>query len=483
MTSWRNVACCILLSATTAGTVVAQFVEPKWPQQFTLERGERMSYGFVVGVPGAIVVNVTVAGQIAVALLKPDGSLAKNAQGAGAVRIEYTATKEDIAAGEAWRVALAEPSAGRGREAPSATPAPPAVSGSIAITHPAGDVRKVKLIVKQRPAPPARAPEQLDASLEAYRAAREAAQTAARAQRARTLQMKVTAAAAAVTQAGSPRPAPPGMTSRGAAAVAAQAGAATSTSKSAVDGTGSTSGGGAAPVGTNQPASVAPATAPVIASLDTAAGTPGDQFLVTGSGFGPPAGLEAHFIVGPQKDYLGTITYYSDGQIMVQVPNKEGLPQYGGKFYLRRGTNSSLLVPFRFDPKMDYVTLPVTSDRQFGGSGESFEIVENTVIAHYNSGFWCKDDDEFWKQLTLANGWVVDSAYVRQQKFGTRGAWISGDPGSKGDAYISVVTLGSSSPRTKVHWWCDEPWFSHISTGVHYWPVVVIRGPKGVPWQ
>lgn len=483
MTHWRLVSCCFLLSAASA--VGAQgFVEPKWPQQFTLDRAERMAFGFVVGEPGAIVVNVSARGQVAVVLLKPNGSVAKNVQGTGAVRIEYTATREDIAAGEAWRVALAEPSGGRGREARFATPTPPAVVGSIAITHPAGDVSKVKLIVKQRPAPPERAPEQLDASLEAYRAAREAAQTAARAQRAGTLQMKVKAAAAAVAQAGAPPLASRGMTSRGAAAVAAQAGAATSTSKSASEGTGSTGGGGTAPVGSNQPASVAPATAPVIASLDTAAGTPGDQFLVNGSGFSPAAGLEAHFIVGRQLDLLGTVTYFNDGQIIVQVPDKEGLPQYSGKFYLRRGTNSTRLVDFRFDPKMAYATLPVSTDRQLAGQAEqNVFYVDKAYIAHYSQAWSCKDDDEFWKQTTLANGWVVDSAYVKQQNFGARGAWISGDPGSKGDAYVSVVALGSSSPRLKVHWWCEEPFFARLSTAVHYWPVVIIRGPKGLPWQ
>jgi hypothetical protein len=102
MTRWRNALCCILMSAAAAGALDAQppaFVEPRWPQQFTLERGDHATYGIAVGAPGAIVVRANVKGAVFVSIVKPNGMVAKELQGVGTVVVDYVATKEDVATG------------------------------------------------------------------------------------------------------------------------------------------------------------------------------------------------------------------------------------------------------------------------------------------------------------------------------------------------------------------------------------------------
>jgi hypothetical protein len=239
-----------------------------------------------------------------------------------------------------------------------AAPAGTVISGTIAVEHPAGDPGKVKIAA----APAATAPSQfrLDAALAEVRSVRAKAVADGQAKRLRDLQPKLPPAA---FQAVSQR-----MTARAAGmpAVASRGGAATSTSQSA------STGGGAAPVGSNQPATVAQA--PVIASLDLSSGSPGQQVLVSGSGFGPTPGGEVHFMVAAGKDLLGMVTYWSDAQITVEVPSIVGVRAFAGQVYVRRGTTNSRLVPFGFEPEMDYAIIPISADHQVDGEFTSERI-------------------------------------------------------------------------------------------------------------
>lgn len=456
MTSWRNVACCILLSAITAGTVVAQgFVEPKWPQQFALERGDHMAYGIAVGAPGAIVVSVNAKGAVVVAIVRPNGTVAKETQGAGSVRVDYVATPADIATGMGWRIgvrdAATKPMRGNRFDAAAAGVA---TSGTMAVEHPAGDPSKVVISADRAAPPPPPAPAQLDAVLAEILSTRDRARTDAQAQRTRVIQLKLSSA---VGRADAQT-----LTAR-APVRGAKGGTGISTTQSAST---------AAPVGTNQPQSIA--ATPVIASLDTAKGIPGDVVLITGSGFGPAPGGEVHFQVAANTDLLGTVTYWSDAQITVQVPKKEGVRAFAGQVYVRRGTNNSLLRPFRFEPETAYVALPITADRQVNGG----TFVDGFYARH---GGWpgIKGDDEYFLHTTLKNGWVLHEAHVvNRAGFSTVGPKLEH---AKGDAYVSASTPGSDAPRIKVHWWAEADSFYGLY--LFYWPVVIIRGPKGLPYE
>jgi hypothetical protein len=450
MTRWIHALCVVLLAAVVAGALSAQtpvFVEPKWPQPFVLERGERAAYGFAVGAPGSIVVRVDAKSAVIVSVVKPNGTVAKEQQGVGSFRMDCAATMADVATGLGWRIAVrdAAPPLLKGAKVP------PAVTGSIAVEHPAGDPGKVKLL-PARPAAMAQSLFRPEAALAEVRAHRTKALQDGRSKQLAALQPKVPPAAfqAITLRASALATATP--------ATAAKAGVVNDPAALAI----------------KKPThgkTIVPA-APTIVSLDASSGSPGTQVLVTGSGFGAAPGGEVHFMVAPGKDLPGTVTYWSDTQLVVGVPSLTGVGPFAGQMYVRCGTTNSRLVPFRFEPELDYAILPITVDRMVSG------IVNSNSVWHDG---WpgIKGDDEFFLHTTLRNGWVLDEAYVINPKNPAVHAPDIWD--GHGEAYISVAPVGSNAPRIKVHWWGEVNGFYVVT--VRYWPVVVIRGPKGLPWQ
>jgi hypothetical protein len=451
MTRWIQALCFVLLAAVAAGSLAAQppiFVEPKWPQSFTLEGGEHATYGFAVGVPGSISVRVEAKGAVIVSVMKPTGSIAKEQQGVGSFRLDYTASAADIALGVGWRLTVraAAPPPMKG------APVPKALTGSVAVEHPAGDPGKVKLLA----AKPMKATPILfrpEAALAEVRAIRTKAEVDGRSKQVAALQHKVPPAAfQAIT-------------------LRANALATSNPATVATSNAGTNPGALATKTKPTQGTPPVPAV-PTIVSLDTSSGSPGTQVLITGSGFGAAPGGEVHFMVAPGKDLHGSVSYWSDAQIVVGVPSLTGVGPFAGQLYVRSGTTNSRLVPFRFEPALDYAILPITTDRMVGG------VVGPSSIRHEG---WpgIKGDDEFFLHTTLKNGWVLDEAYVANPYNGAIHLpdFIDGH----GEAYVSVAATGSSAPRIKVHWWAEVNGFYVVS--VTYWPVVVIRGPKGLPWQ
>jgi hypothetical protein len=177
-------------------------------------------------------------------------------------------------------------------------------------------------------------------------------------------------------------------------------------------------------------------------------------------------------MVAPGKDLHGSVTYWSDAQIVVGVPSITGVGPFAGQMYVRSGTTNSRLVPFRFEPELDYAILPITTDRMVGGR------VSGDIVWHDG---WpgMKGDDEYFLHTILKNGWVLDEAYVINPKNPAVHAPDIWD--GHGEAYVSVAPAGSNAPRIKVHWWGEVNGFYVVT--LRYWPVVVIRGPKGLPWQ
>lgn len=450
MTRWIQAMCFVLLVAVVAGSLGAQppvFVEPKWPQSFTLEGGEHATYGFAIGVPGSISVRVEAKGAVVVSVVKPTGSIAKEQQGAGSFRLDYTATAADIALGVGWRLAVraAAPPPMKG------APVPKALTGSVAVEHPAGDPGKVKLLAAK---PMAAAPSLFrpEAALAEVRAIRTKAVLDGRSKQLAALQPKVPPAAFQ--------------------AITLRASALATQNPAIVAKSGAGNDPGALATKKTTPAPTPVPVVPTIVSLDTSSGSPGTQVLITGSGFGAAPGGEVHFMVAPGKDLHGSVAYWSDAQIVVGVPSLTGVGPFAGQLYVRSGTTNSRLVPFRFEPELDYAILPITTDRMVGG------MVGPSSIRHEG---WpgIKGDDEFFLHTTLKNGWVLDEAYVVGPNNSAVHAPYIVD--GHGEAYVSVAPAGSSAPRIKVHWWAEVGGFYVVS--VTYWPVVVIRGPKGLPWQ
>lgn len=443
--------CFLLLAAFVSGSLGAQtpvFVEPKWPQSFLLERGERAAYGFAAGSPGSISVRVDAKSAVVVSVVKPTGSIAKEQQGMGSFRLDYAATKADVALGMGWRLGVrdAAPPLMKGAKIP------PAVAGSVAVEHPAGDPGKVKLLAA-RPVAAALSLFRPEAALAEVRAIRAKSMLDGRSRQLAALQPKLPPAAfQAVTLHAN--------------ALATQNPASVAKSGAGMD---------PSALATKKPVPAATtpvAAVPTIVSLDVSTGSPGTQVLITGSGFGAAPGGEVHFMVAPGKDLHGSVTYWSDAQVVVGVPSITGVGPFAGQMYVRSGTTNSRLVPFRFEPTLDYAILPITADRLVSG------MVGPNSIRHEG---WpgIKGNDEFFLHTTLKNGWVLDEAYVIGPTNTPVHAPYIVD--GHGEAYVSVAAAGSSAPRIKVHWWAEVDGFYIVS--VTYWPVVVIRGPKGLPWQ
>ncbi|HYL91207.1 MAG TPA: IPT/TIG domain-containing protein [Burkholderiales bacterium] len=472
----------------SAGGPVA---EPTWPQRFALSPGGRTGFGFIAGQPGRIAVTVQSQGvPLVVSLVKPGGQRIDR-QGAGTVSIEYTATPEDVSKGVIWAVSLRaaqeqKPGASNAvvQDRPLKLVVSAVANGTVNVQHPPSDLKRAQAELDSRMskaaasrqgagAPAAAAltdaPAQRQLALQQEQAARHAALLdQMRGKIPSDAHQKMSAQIAARAQA---RPVEPVAMAKGISSARPSAFAvpATSSSAQADTGTGTSgapsTGGGASPVGSNTPASVA--AAPTVSSLSVSEGEPGTPVLVTGRGFTNTPG-EVHFIVAASRDLVAPVTYWSDTQVLVTVPDTSGVLAFNGQVYVKMGSQRSGLLGFRFIPSTETRVLSMTNDyaltkpSKYHGDGYVYHDLLTSL-------FGGKDDDEFFRNTRLKNGWVTDSAYL---------CCVFGAPvlaAGNGDAYIVEVRPGTDSPYLKVHWWAD------MFSDVIYRPQVVIRGPKGVP--
>jgi hypothetical protein len=225
---------------------------------------------------------------------------------------------------------------------------------------------------------------------------------------------------------------------------------------------------------------------PVIATLSISAGQPGDPVLITGSGFSGTAG-EVHFIVANGRDLIAPISGWNDGQIFAAVPDVDGLQAFNGQVYVRRGGANSRFMPFQFNPALEYRSLAFTNDRIIPGGGYvTNRPAANASLPGSIGGirvdhdgvtdlFGAGGEDQFFLTTRLRNGWVVDSAHISNglDLDDRPGPWFWGNA----SAYITECRNGTDSPYLKIRWW-REGW-----SEVLYTPIMLIRGPKGVPHQ
>jgi hypothetical protein len=424
-----------------------------------------------VSKPGPIVVTVRWQGSpLLVSLIKPGGATVDR-QGTGSVALDYTATAEDVRKGTLWSVRLRSPqeaanppaAASLIQDKPLKRLPQALATGTISIQHPAGDPKlaqtelnahseKMQLAkpkVQGVAAPKTDLAAQKQAAAQKQQASRQSQlldqiRPKVPAEAYQKLAQRLAAAAAPqVVKGAAASPAPPPPPAGGTPNNPATA--ATKTPRAATSG-------------------------PVITALSVAAGQPGDPVLITGSGFSATAG-EVHFLLGSGNDIKGVVSGWNDNQILTTVPDASGLPGFNGQVFVHQGTANSPMVPFRFNPALEYRTLTIAGDRDIRQPYYAPSLTQLGVVDHDASGSFAgaKGDDQYYLATRLRNGWVVDSAYLTGM----------GDPQifrfGNADAAITEVRTETDSPYLKIHWWME--WFS----GVAYTPHVVIRGPRGVP--
>jgi hypothetical protein len=435
-------------------------------QALALGTGERTSFGFVVGSPGPIVVNAQWTGvPLIVSLVKPGGA-SLDQQGAGSATLKYTATADDVKQGTLWSVSVrpaqqvAAPGAsGAVIEKPIRLVVATAATGTVGIQYPAGNpsLAQGELNAKANQALAAKpAPQQATATLASAVAAKQTALQAAQQTKQvallNTLKSQVSAQAFQNVSARS--------------AVEQKTSVPISLAKPATKTTGTSQQAQVTSAGTTAPATVA--ATPTVGSLSATSGQPGDPILISGSAFSDQPG-EVHFIVASGKDLVAPVSAWNDTQIFATVPDVSGVQAFSGQMYVKRGTTSSKLVPFQFNPALEIRTLNITNDSR--ADDATLDVAFGMVFHTLNLDFFFghRGDDQFFMSTSLKNGWTVKSAYLDDSHGGAiyrRGS---------SDAYVSELRSGTNSPYVKVHWWTDAG--SYVAYYLH----VDIIGPKGVP--
>ena len=510
--------------------VAAQTIEPAWPQPFELGPGEQTGFGFVAGNPGPIVVNVRWTGvPLTVILAKPGGFFIYQ-QGNGSVTLQYNATADDVKNGVLWGVSLhptqvaAKPPVGSRItviEKPVKIDTRGLAKGTVSVQHPPGDMKLAQAELKARA-------DRL--ALQAKSKPVATANVNVLAQKQAALQKQQTVRQAALLeQVRSKIPVQAYQQTSQRIAFGAKPGAVSSQSSAMTAATGIPLGqkSGVAvkvtdtPVqplvsnaGSNAPATTVPAD-PLIRLVEhsLSTGQPGDPVLLAGSGFSNNPG-EVHFIVANGKDVAAPVTFWSDTQIMVTVPDVPVALAFDGQVYVQRGASRSNSLAFRFEPVIEfrtifpavqYVSKEVPTYTSHGNYSTRIQVYPHPMVGDFSNSTWSswsknvmedgnarktndngyemrgtlfdwnghRGDDDYFPGRVLMNGWIADSAYLANE-------WNNGPievSGFGGDAYISAFTPGTSSPRLTVHYWYDG-----FST-VDYTPYVVIKGPRGMPYQ
>ena len=396
--------------------------EPSWPQPFQVLQGENASFGFVVSQPGPISVNVTSQGTpVSVELSGPIAQPIRKS-GTGAINITVAATAADVQKSEIWlvRISAASPAQPMKNRAPQVV-----ASGTISVQHPPGKMSIAAKPGPHRAAAPthaAIAPSSGAASLIAAYQADLAAKQKAEQERLQRLVSATPVAASA----------------------------------------------------TRMPLKHAPSV-PKITSLSVSSGQPSDYLLIHGVDLGRDG--EVHFVVAPSMDLKTMANAFGDTLIMVHVPAVTGIGPYSGQIYVKltgQHPAQTNALPFAFVPTMDFVDLrPNVNDPD--------ARIDHTALASVcpADGGVCRDgsgdflghkgNDIFYATKMLKNGWVVQDANAN-------GPWQVEGFGSAGN-YLVDSRPGTAYPYAKVHWWIDA------LTSVNYAIVVVIKGPKGLPYQ
>jgi hypothetical protein len=491
------------------GKSAALPAEPKWPQNFALGVGERTGFGFAVGQPGPIVVTVKWQGApLAVILTKPGRGGAVERQGSGVVTIKYTATALDVRKGVLWGVGLRAAQEGTNPSTAAGRRYQVLANGTVSVQHPPGNMNlaqaELKALAEQagvtKLGPPPAAPQvnaaaQKEAALQKQQAARQAQlleqiRPKIPAEVFRKMSVGPAPGLGTETGSGTTRPGDDSAPVRSdRRSVLQSKGPRTAvevpgmTIGPVVPGVSSTQSGQTGAAGSTQPNTVA---SPAITSLSISEGQKGDAVLVSGTDFSNTPG-EVRFAnaSNPQQDLPAQVLYWNDREVLVTVPDVSQVTGSSGLVYVRRANMPSNKVPFRFTETR--VLDHATTDRYVAAPYTTGVTVCHPACSYgFNLEyltFGNSKDDEYYRNTTLRNGWVVESAHLAHVDWPlVDGRYtpveVIGPSGTaNANSYITDSRPGTSSPYVKVHWWYD----AGNSTG--YALRVIIRGPKGVPHQ
>jgi hypothetical protein len=421
-------AALVLLFAFVDGANAQIVREPAWPQPFRIVEGQSVGFGFIVTQPGPIVVTATSQGAPIVVRVSGPATQILQQAGSGAVKVAYTATAADVQKSSIWLVRIA---AASGTQPPKGSLPRTVATGTVRVEHPFGNPSIAAAELQRRLSAPAqRTP--VKAALNASALSAAYAQQVASRQAAQLQQLMKSVATTARTSASAELKAQVPRLQSG----------------------------------------------PRITTVSAGKGEPGDPILITGSGLG---GAEIHFVVNPGMDLKATTDgVTSDTHLTTWVPTVTGVGGYHGQVYVQVSGVKSPSIAFDFVPTLEWVDLHPTSDdpdaridptdhnQQFCSDAVCHDGVYD--LSSHNG------DDIFYATKVLKNGWVVHEANAG----GTGTTLFSTSTcarGECGDAYVTDSRVGTAYPYVKVHWWMNA------LAGVGLNAVVIIKGPKGLPYQ
>jgi hypothetical protein len=206
-------------------------------------------------------------------------------------------------------------------------------------------------------------------------------------------------------------------------------------------------------------------------------GQPGDPVMINGSNFGSGVG-EVHFVIANGKDKMPAPAIWTDTQIFTSVPDETGVLGFNGTVYVKRTADqkTSNLVPFRFEPTLEIREIRATMDRVLKGPVDQQSPANQIYHETNNFAFGFKDNDLFFSNTRLRNGWVSDDASIQCNMTPTSG----GRNFCEGGAYVWEIKKGTDWPYLNVRWWLNPAPFAGFS---HMWYGFAMRiiGPMGVP--
>jgi hypothetical protein len=454
--------------------------EPSWPQTFAIQGPQVQSYAFPVTQPGPISISVQSQGAPLNVVLQGPPPNPVTQGGPGVLRINYTATAQDVQRGIFWQVKLSLAQPGR-------------ASGNVTVQHPPADQAKVQqalqALIAQRHIPTDQERAQSAAQTKMRRAADLAAYKAQIAQRraqnhaanvARLQPMlsdMLRQKAALQSPAGSapPPPSPAGtnqVTSRGLIPVHRPPYA----PLAAPNITGYT-------VAHDQDQINLPAGSPPY-------GQPGDGVTITGTNFSIDDG-EVHFVIGPNpgQDIVappGSFIWLNT-QIFTPVPTVSGFLPFSGQIYIKRLTDGakSNFVPFQFEPDLEQREISVPADYVLAQArGVEVSITNNAVIRTNDNFFGgATGVDQFFISTKLKNGWTVS-----QQPLITLGigAVYQSEGYVGGQAFALPIATGTDTLSLSVYFSVGPAangWFGLPVDGnvMAYQILIPIQGAAGVP--
>jgi len=206
--------------------------------------------------------------------------------------------------------------------------------------------------------------------------------------------------------------------------------------------------------------------------LEAAKANTGPSQNAGGAGGGSPSGGAVYLIDEVGKEHLLSVSYWTNTHIVARTPPLTGFVNSKScKIYVRNNAGKSDPKPLTLTPSLTTTLMLITdlmanNDYRFKqrDAGDRFAVVPTPAAGIVVSGFHRagmfdehKDDDEYFLNRKLRNGWVVDSVNF-----------------ASGDARLEESRVGTDSPYVKIHWWCDAPWQT-----VSYTVMIFVKGPKG----